>query len=760
MRRALAVVSALVVFTGCGRSPSYYLAKGRELSEKQQYAGAAINYRKAIQRDSQSGEAYYQLGLTELRLNKGREAYQDLSRAAALLPNQDDVKVALADFSFNTYIADRTRPKILYEQVIRLSDQLIAHNLKSYDGLRLKGYLAASDNKLKDAEEFFRIANSVKPLQTEMTLMWTETLFRNNQQSEGEKLARQLIEKNKGYGPIYDELFAHYILLKKSSEAEEILEEKVKNNPSDAGAVLQLAEFYAGASREPQMKAVLQQMLDNPAAFPQAHLQAGDFYERIQRPDEAIQQYEEGAKANPKEKIIYLKRITNAWLAQGKGEQALQTVSEIRKQEPTDEAAQGVQASLLLASGQPEAVKEAVSHFQGLVKRSPENVIWRFNLGRALAAQQDSAGAKREFLEAIKRKPNFLPPRVALAQQSQAEGDYQNALRYANEILAIDPDRPAIRLIRAISLVNTGNDAQALDELTKLQQTFPDEVQFQSAVLDLKQKRFKQAEDLFQKLLQKNPGNPQAISGLVKAEAAQNQIDKALPLLQHELEKAPSSERLRLLLADAEVAAGRFDPAIEEYQRLLVMQPHSAQYHLSLGRAYQLKGDVRKAIPELREAGRLAPEDPLPPSILAHTMIASGQTSQATNSLRYALKLRPQNAALMNDLAYLIVESGGDLDEALALAQKALQADPKEPEMADTLAWIYFQKNQNDSSLQILRGLVAKYPDRANFRYHLAMALARAGDKASAKREFQTALAMNPPAELRSQIEGALAKLG
>ncbi|HXA63756.1 MAG TPA: tetratricopeptide repeat protein [Bryobacteraceae bacterium] len=760
MKKALPVLAAMVAVAGCGRSSSYYLAKGRELSAKQQYAEAALNFRKAVQKDSRSGEAYYQLGLTEIRLNQRREAFQDLSRALALLPGQDGVKVTLADFSFNAYVADRTRPKMLYDQVTRLSDQLIAANPKSYDGLRLKGYLAASDKKFKDAEEFFHRANSAKPLSPEMMLMWTEVLFQDNQQAEGEKLARQLIDSNKGYGPIYDELFAHYLLVKKSTEAEEILKAKVNNNPSDAGAALQLAAFYLGASRETEMNGVLKGMLNNPAAFPQAQLQVGDFYERMQHWDDALQQYEAGAKANPKEKIIYLKRITNVWLAQGKGEQALQEINEIRKQEPSDEGAQAVQASLLLRSGKPEKIVEAVLLFQGLVKRSPENATWRFNLGRALAAQPDSSGAKREFLEAAKRKPNFLPPRIALAEQSQAEGDYLSALRYANDVLAIDPDRPAVRLIRAVSLINTGNEAKARGELLKLQQIFPKEVELQLAVLDLKQKKFEEAEIGFGKLLQQDPGNTRALSGFVQTEAAQDQLEKALQLLRQELSKSPNSEVVGLLFADAEVSAGKLDPAIEQYQRLVAMNPRSAQYHLSLGRAYQLKGELFKAIPEIREAGRLAPKDPVPPALLAHTMIAAGQTREAMNGLRHALELRPENAALMNDLAYLLVDSGGNLDEALALAQKAVRAAPEEPEMADTLAWIYVKKNLNESALQILRGLVGKYPDRPNFRYHFGMALLAAGNGASAKREFNSALSMNPPADLRQNIKTALAKIG
>lgn len=760
MRKGILIVAAVAVLTGCGRSTAYYLSKGRELSSKQNYAEAALNYRKAIQKDSRSGEAYYQLGLTEIRLNMPRDAYQHLLRAVALLPGRDDVKATLAELSFNAYIGDRARPKIFYEQVMQLSDQLLAHNRESFDGLRLKGYLAASDKKLKEAEEFFAKANSVKPFQADLTLMWTETLFQDHQDAEGERLARGLIENNKSYGPMYDELFRHYTLLNRSTEAEEILKAKVTNNPADAEAALQLAQFYARSSRESEMEAVLRRMLDNPAAFPQAHLQVGDFYDGLQRFADAIRLYEEGARQNPKEKIVFLKRITNVWLSQGKGEQALEAVSELRKQDSSDEGAEGVQASLLLQTGRPEAIKQAAARFQDLVKKQPENAVWRFNLGRALAAQGDFEGARREYLEASQKKRGFLPPRIALAQLSQSTGDFPSALRYANEVLAIDPGRPAVRLIRAVSLMNTGNNAQARDELTKLERVFPDEVQFQYAILDLKDKRFKEAEGRFQKLLEKDPHNARAIFGLVQTEAAENQLGRALPLLHQELDRSPNSQVIRSVLAEVEVALGKFDPAIEEYRRLLVIEPRSAQFHLSLGRAYQLKGDLAKATAELREAGRLAPKDPGPPALLAHAMINAGKTQEALGEFRLALELRPGNAALMNDLAYLIAESGGDLDEALALAQKAVRASPDEPEMADTLASIYLKKNLNGSGLQILKGLVAKYPNQPSFRYHLGLALLQAGDREAAKREFKASLSQNPPIELRSEIEAALSKLG
>jgi cytochrome c-type biogenesis protein CcmH/NrfG len=49
-----------------------------------------INYRNAIQRDPQLGEAYYQLGLTEIHLNQRQEAFQN-QKANAVKPMQPEL---------------------------------------------------------------------------------------------------------------------------------------------------------------------------------------------------------------------------------------------------------------------------------------------------------------------------------------------------------------------------------------------------------------------------------------------------------------------------------------------------------------------------------------------------------------------------------------------------------------------------------------------------------------------------------------------
>src|ERR1700730_12021542 len=92
--------------TACSRSPQYYLDVANKLAAQGHYAGADLNYRKAIQKTTSFGEAYYQFGLMNLKQGKMQPAYQALSTAAQLMPAREDVQVKLADFAMTVYLAD------------------------------------------------------------------------------------------------------------------------------------------------------------------------------------------------------------------------------------------------------------------------------------------------------------------------------------------------------------------------------------------------------------------------------------------------------------------------------------------------------------------------------------------------------------------------------------------------------------------------------------------------------------------------------
>jgi Flp pilus assembly protein TadD len=113
------------------------------------------------------------------------------------------------------------------------------------------------------------------------------------------------------------------------------------------------------------------------------------------------------------------------------------------------------------------------------------------------------------------------------------------------------------------------------------------------------------------------------------------------------------------------------------------------------------------------------------------------------------LKINPKFPPAANNLAYLYAEGGGNIDEALHLAQSAKQQVPDDPHISDTLGWVYYKKNIFSRSIVYLKEANEKISDNASMRYHLGMAYYKNGDKENAKKELRKSL------ELDSRFSGA-----
>ena len=761
MRGTIISVAMLGAFVtaSCRQGPQAYVSRANRLFDAGKTDEAILNYKKAIQRDAKFGEAYYRLALAELKITNAREAYAALVTADRLMPDRADVKVTLANLLLLSYARDKSRPAGFYAQLNKLSDELIKRDPRSYDGFRIKAYLAWSDGKLNDAEGFFAKANTAKPMTPDLVVSWVQVLFGDGKEAEAEQLARQLIQAHKNSGTIYDVLYGHYRFQKRLAEAENALKMKVTNNPGELDYELQLAAFYAGTGQREEMTGVIKSLLNDPKTFPMAHLKVGDFYAALHDWPEALDQYQQGAKADATNRTIYLKRVADAWLSQGKGEEAAGVVGEILKQNPSDQAAQAVSASLLLKSGKPDQVQTGVNELQGLVDKDPQNAPLRFALARALLVKGERERARVQFQELLKERPRHIPSILALAELSLGRKDYPQALRYANDALSVNPRLAAARLIRATVLAAQNNYTEARTELNSLATDVPQdlEVQFELATLDLAEKKYPQAEIRLEGLYGKQ--KLKALTGLVEVYRAQGQLDKAIARLKLELGKSPDTFPIHSLLAGTFVEAKKYDLAVEEYKKMQLMGAKSAQLDFRLGQAYQLEGDVGKAVASYQEARELAPLDPLITASLADAQRQAGRDAEAMMNYRRVLTLDAENANVMNNLAYTLLDTGGSADEAQKLVEHALQKSPRDPHFADTLGMVYLKKNLRDSAAQVFTGLTQRYPGDPVFRYHYALALFQEGQAAKARTQLELALRNNPPDGLRKDIQNSLAKI-
>jgi Flp pilus assembly protein TadD len=235
--------------------------------------------------------------------------------------------------------------------------------------------------------------------------------------------------------------------------------------------------------------------------------------------------------------------------------------------------------------------------------------------------------------------------------------------------------------------------------------------------------------------------------------AAEGEWDKALGLLEAEAGRFPKAMIIQQLLASTADRAGRQNLAIQQYQTILQQKSGDLDAYTALGQLYQRQHDLSQSIAMLQKARDLAPEDWRTSARLAAVQQEAGLLSEAKANYRQALKRGANAANLLNNLAYVEAETTSDLDDALALTERALSQAPANPQYADTLGFIYLKQKKTASALDVFRTLSLKHPENATFRYHLALALFNNGDPIAGRRELRAALAADPSLVRASKMD-------
>jgi tetratricopeptide (TPR) repeat protein len=759
----LAVVLAFLI--SCQTSPQELIARGNRFFDAGKLDDAAIQYRKAFQKSPDAGEAYYRLALVELKQSHAAQAYQHLKQASNAMPANSEVTAKLGQLALAIYAADKRHPKQLYDEAATASERLLAHDPGDFDGNRLKGALSLIDSKPADAVAYFRKALAKKPADPEAQLELARAMAQDNQTAAAIDMSRQIVQKNSDFGPAYDFLFAQYRASGSSKEAEDMLRLKVANNPRRAEYIVELAGYYAAQRRPDETGAVIGKLLAAPAIFPRGRLQAGDFYLSINQPDEALRYYRDGLKAEPKDQPLWRERIYRALALQKKWPEALAEMNLVLKANPADHETKLARAIAWLSEGRIENLDSAISELRDqLATRRQHDAALRFELGGALLRKGDRDGARREWATAVQDNGRYLPPRMALIQLSLDRGDSREALRLAEDAIAVAGRDLQTSLTYASCLIAAGRYQEARAELRRLDGDFPHspEVAYRMGMLALAEKHFADAEKIFLALRSTGKDSPDLAVGLAYVYEGENDPARAIKVLQDELARAPQAAELRQTLARIALSAGKYDIAIDEYRNLAAASPDSVEIEMQLASVYIASRDPKSAIAMLEKLLQSQPKSTMASLQLAQALAADKRVDEAKARYRQILKSEPNNANALNDLAFLMADSGEDLNGALALAQRAGQAAAQpslKASASDTLGWVYLKKQMYDAAVQTFEPLVKANPRNPTYLYHLASAHYAKGDLKSARMELNSALALKPSDDDAQAMRTLLARL-
>jgi tetratricopeptide (TPR) repeat protein len=758
-----AVLCALSVLflAGCSKSANQYIKRGNELFKAGRYADATINYRNAIQKRPDSGEAYYRLGLALMKQSQVVDAYQAFNHAVTLAPKNMPAKVQFGNLSLAIYTRDPKRPAALYNQAKTMADQLLGPGGDRVEGLRLKGALALIDNQPAKALDLFGEAAKIAPDNPEIAGGLAEALVADKQPEEAVKVATQNLQRHPKYNQAYEVLYAIYGSEQDWAKAEGVLKQWIANNPRESGPVLRLAAFYYARKQADDAEKTLDSLLEARDRFPQADLLVGDFHAMTRDNEKALADYQRGESRDSSRELVYQQRVASVLVGMGKREEALKAADAILKKDPKNQFARALKVEVLDQIGGADNQKTAAALAKDLAKETPANANLQLMAGQAamIAGNLDDAAT---FLQhAAQASPRSLAPQLALARLEVARKNYAAVLEHANAALAIVPNDKRARLFRVIGLTGTRSYASAKSEAEQLAHDTKDapQVEMQLAVIALGQGRYADAEDLFRKLYKEGSPDLEPLAGLVDTFEAEHMPDKALALMRQETQRSPDSKGKQALLAATAEAAGKNDLALSELQKMAAENPSSSAIQLRLGAVEQKNGNAQAALAAFERARQLDPGRKGIDALVANLEEQSGHTNQAITSYRKALKESPEDPVVLNNLAFLLAESGGDTKEALQMIGEAIRKGPNLPQLRDTLAWIEIKRHNVADALPILESLINKYPNDNTYRYHYAVALMEKGDRSGAREQVETALSQKPSGELAGELRNLLAQV-
>ena len=741
---------------GCSSPPNEEAVKvardrARALVEKQQFREALTAFQEVVKLDPKDDEAYYQLALLHLRLGKPEDvdlAYQALLKVVTLKGSRIDARLQLAQLYLLSghpekarlqaeaiLAAEPTQPDghlILGVSLVREGsvEKGIAELRKAIesDPKRRGAYLElartyAQQHNFPEAEAVLRDLLQIDTQSVETRMALGDVLATAGKESEAAKEYRRGLEVDRNSGPLY---FKLAVLSQKQhhlGEAEGFYRQWTEVLPNDAQAHVALAQFYWSTRRLKE---------------------AETSYQRARQVERSSHLGHEG--------------LITFYLETNRLKEAGFEIDAFLKQNPTDIAGRILQARLTLGQGDTE---KALSLLQEIARQAPKLAAVHQYLGIALARQHNLPEAISALKEAQKLAPNSSDIRSNLAQVYLAQGSLSLAIKEGETAIEFNPKNVSALRALADAYLLVGDAKRAQELLREVLAHLPDDpiVHHRLGVVSLAQHRANDAMAHFEQAFEKNPKLVEAFEQIAAILVSQGKVLQARERVGRQVAMNPQDPRFLNLLGRVLVQSQNFPEAEAAYKKAMALDGTLLSTYANLGDLYARQGKLEEAIREFETIVAKSPQQLSTLMILGMLHEQQKDFARATAKYEEVLKINARFGPAANNLAWILLEHGGDKERALSLAETARQALPRDPNIADTLGWVYYHKQMYTKSVSLLQESVDQLPEHPLILYHYGMAQYANNNPDEAKQSLAKFLKLSPHDPHAREAKDALAAL-
>ncbi len=278
--------------------------------------------------------------------------------------------------------------------------------------------------------------------------------------------------------------------------------------------------------------------------------------------------------------------------------------------------------------------------------------------------------------EAIRIKPDCLPPRVSLYRVPLAQGKVDESIACLTKALQERDDWPDIHMM------------------------------YRTLGLSYEQKGdFAQAEINYKKALKARADYENALNSLREVLLKQGKIEEAVAYFSELLHQNENSVAVHSCLATVLGIQGKYDKAIKHFGKALELNPGYPDAHHGMGTALLAAGRTSEAIAHLKAALRTNTNIEDVYAKLGNAYDQLGKYDLAIQSWSKVVELDPNNIGAANNAAWLLATIGDvsiqDADKAIELAERVNELTGyKNPGSLDTLAAAYAASGRFDDAVK------------------------------------------------------------
>lgn len=407
---------------------------------------------------------------------------------------------------------------------------------------------------------------------------------------------------------------------------------------------------------------------------------------------------------------------------------------------------------------------EAAAAYAEAIAASPKpNRDVQIRYAAALINTEGGAGKARGVLnELLKGSPNDTRVLYLLSMAEREDGDMTAAEATARRILAIDPT--SVTGLRAlVSVFFDRFDYRQVAEVVaplvkdvsraKGRELEGAAVLVQAGIAHQQLAQWDAAIAAYSAAKTLTPRDPELDAYLVQANLTARRFDRAEALAREALARDPDQPRLVRLRAQALFKGGKSAEATRLLEEGAAKQPDNREYVVGLADLYADQKRTADAVRMLEQARKTFGDDQTLSMRIANVYEAAGQLDAAEKELRKLVSEDPLNADALNSLGYMFADRGMRLDEAVALAERAVKIEPENPAYLDTLGWALFKQGRVEAAAEPLGKAATSLTGNSVIQDHHGDVLARRGRTAEAIAAWERALAGDGEQIDRAAIE-------